>query len=285
MRDTPSVLRSAPIGRRQTLETTPIHRSSCDLRTNARSRSHSHSPYDCYQDRCEQFFASPFRSPSRSSCNSSSSRSVPPIKPTSYNNLRRNRASITINKNSSLAELAVNRRFSLSPSSSSFNRSIIDPNTTYTKRTKSHDSSLRCSPAPQAPFNPLNGRDLLVEKLVETEAYANEIGKHLGLVKDFLACDLTNPCNFLQNAPCILQRFEFDCIELLKRLELFEMSNRELKAVIYDLVDAKVAMGLRVAENNAYLCRNIEALEHENSVSLKNKIDFHYEKSKFFNKS
>jgi hypothetical protein len=196
---------------------------------------------------------------SRSSCSSCSSnrRSVsPPIK---------------LSRESSCSNNSKRRRFSLSPCALS---RLGDPNSTYTKfsRAQSHDSPLvRCSSGLN---NNSDGfiedvvypcRDFLVERLVETEAHAYEIAKHLGQVRDFMACELSAHVA-PTSIPFIMQRLEYDRIELLKRLELYELNNRELRGAIYDLVDARSLMNSRTADENNALRRHVEALEAENNV-------------------
>lgn len=172
------------------------------------------------------------------------------------------------------------RRHSLSPSmtassgsfcsSSHLNRSTMDQNGTYSipARTKSHDSSLRSKDlVPTCSIDPYQMTDVLINRLVDTESCSNEIAKHLGGLREFLLCELNmGPCELVHHAPFIVKRLDYDRCELLKRLELFELVNHDLRAVIYDLIDYKSAGNQRSLEENGNLIRHIQALEAENNV-------------------
>lgn len=172
---------------------------------------------------------------------------------------------------------------------------LNDPNSTYTlpySRSRSHDSLMRSfredclpyridpisystPPPPPPPYfhdslpasNVINNREFLVQKLIETESFANNIVHQLSLLKDFLIIETNNPHQVLHNAPIIIKRFEFDRDELLKQLEFFELANRDLKDTIYDFTSPANLNDLRQLQENSTLIKQIDALEIENNVS------------------
>lgn len=118
----------------------------------------------------------------------------------------------------------------------------------------------------------LSNKEKLIQKLIESESYANDIVRHLSLVKDFIRTEANiNPLQMNFN-PILAKRFENDRNILLKQLELFELSNRELKDIVYDLTCKNSNNDLRgqkrQKESTSFL-KQIDSLENENMVKNK----------------
>jgi hypothetical protein len=180
-----------------------------------------------------------------------------------------------------------------------------DPNLTYVKQypsmSRSHDSLIRCQnrferlpspihfvppvPPPPFPFMPpppnifydyqqihensnflSNIHQELLRKLSETETNANNIIHKLTLLREYLRQEVNK-----ENVK-LTKRIENDRNDLIKKIELFEMNNRDLKDVIYDLTAVdhfnkkNRANNLKSEHDTVELIKQLEASEAEKNV-------------------
>ena len=179
---------------------------------------------------------------------------------------------------------SLTRRHSLSPrrrSSSRVNNNIS--NETYTlpyNRSRSCDSSIKESLQSRSPRYRsnsahlqstssvlTNNREKLVERLYETESYATDIAQHVSLLKDFIRREIVNrPIDSV--CPDVLCRLEKDSHFLIKKIEIYEQCNRELKDIIYDLTSPDSMDLYREHQTSSALAKQIDCLELENNVRL-----------------
>lgn len=108
-------------------------------------------------------------------------------------------------------------------------------------------------------------REFLVEKLVETEAYANEIAKHFSYVKDYLKLETSD---LIANSAYVVRQFDADRNRLLELIDLFGQASDDLKSAIYDLTSPKSMQYFRSTQENQFLVKQIDALEIENNVYI-----------------
>lgn len=213
----------------------PIKIPTCEVCTETRSRSRSKSPL--VSDRL---------SSDRSNLNTNNN----------------NNTSFTKRSCSSLSPVALNRSFE-----------FIDQNATYTMtpRSRSHESILKC-PNDEQPIKVVNDselemkRDFLINKLLDSESFASEILAQLSELKDFLKYETLDPSNVLHNSIAILKRFDKDRNNLFQLIDLFHLTNNDLKSVIYELTSTKGLSYLRNLQENKFLVKQINHLETENNV-------------------
>lgn len=108
-------------------------------------------------------------------------------------------------------------------------------------------------------------REYLVEKLVETESYAQEIAKHLGYVKEHLSLQ-TN--DLIEHSPYVINQLEIDQNRLIEMIGMFSHASQDLKAAVYDWTRPKTMDFLRQQQENDFLVKQLDALEMENNVNL-----------------
>lgn len=106
-------------------------------------------------------------------------------------------------------------------------------------------------------------REYLVEKLVETDAYANEIACHLAYVKDYLRLETSD---LVANAAVVCRQFENDQNRLVDLINGFRLASEDLKSALYDLSSPDTMSFIRQKQENEFLVKQVDALEMENNV-------------------
>jgi hypothetical protein len=106
-------------------------------------------------------------------------------------------------------------------------------------------------------------REYLVEKLVETDAYANEIACHLAYVKDYLRLEASD---LVANAAVVCRQFENDQNRLVDLIDGFRFASEDLKSALYDLSSPDTMSFIRQKQENEFLVKQVDALEMENNV-------------------
>lgn len=108
-------------------------------------------------------------------------------------------------------------------------------------------------------------REFLVEKLVETQSYAEEIAKHLAYLRDHLNVKSND---LVAHAPYVMNQLENDRNRLIDLIDLFNQAGGDLKAAVYDWVHPKTMDYLRQQQENDFLVKQLDAVEMENNVLL-----------------
>jgi hypothetical protein len=181
--------------------------------------------------------------------------------------------------------------------------SFLDPNLTYSMpspsiRSRSCDDFLETArrhmsshlPPPPPPLPPLplplhvpplgflppyfydniiTHHEMLFEKLVESEAQANRIAHHVSLFKEILKNELNLSKQNINSTT--INNLENERQELIEQIELFEMKNRHLRDIVYDLTCSQPNLDSlekqQVKDNSSHYLRQIDILENENDVS------------------
>jgi hypothetical protein len=123
----------------------------------------------------------------------------------------------------------------------------------------------------------------LLNKLADTESNANDIIHKLSLLKEYLRQEANK-----ENLK-LTKRVENDRNELIRKIELFEMNNRDLRDIIYDLTTVEQISSHRKRESSSSsnelkrdhdvneLLKQLEALEGE-----KNVIYIYFQKKQYY---
>lgn len=104
----------------------------------------------------------------------------------------------------------------------------------------------------------------LMDQVSQSETCANDIAKQLSSLKEFLQFDL------LGNPRTVVIQLEKQRTQLLRNIDKFHMTNLDVRSMIYDLNSSTSLNSLRYQQENELLVKQIETLELENQVELKN---------------
>lgn len=119
-----------------------------------------------------------------------------------------------------------------------------------------HPSVMHISPT--AMFN----RESLGKKLTTTEETAAAIAEQLDMLKDYL---ISNRGQLMNGH--IVGHIEHERNRLIQSLELFMMSNRDLRDTIHAMNSPACMSNIKLMEENQMLVDKVDALEIEKNVS------------------